>query len=275
MIHVYHVVLCFPYFEKCLLKSWFMYITLCCAPRTLKGVCTFLRYCSKHTWHYCVRVLFFFSFTSARSITSLWNASIWINLRLMYNTLYCASLPVCWKVFAYLLETLLTLYVKITLYTFCLYQKPHPSLELQSTNWLWKRASTSSTTKPNLNQRGFCVQDGFSPLQIWLSNLKPMSWASLKAMFLHSTMQRHPVWKKINGFQNYVCHTWISMRKTDFYIMVWHRWYCAETLVCLLCFTNALTIRLTQNCASCSAMRHSKDFLAMPLGRVAASTDFN
>ena len=65
------------------------------------------------------------------------------------------------------------------------------------------------------------------------------------------------------------------MRKTDFYIMVWHRWYCAETLVCLVCFTNALTIRLTQNCASCSAVRHSKDFLAMPLGGVAASTDFN
>ena len=36
----------------------------------------------------------------------------------MYNTLYCASLPVCWKVFAYLLETLLTLYVTITLYIF-------------------------------------------------------------------------------------------------------------------------------------------------------------
>ena len=81
--------------------------------------------------------------------------------------------------------------------------------------------------------------------------------------------------EKVDGFQISSCHTWISMRKTDFYIMVWHRWYCAETLVCLVCFTNALTIRLTQNCASCSAVRHSKDFLAMPLGGVAASTDFN
>ena len=40
------------------------------------------------------------------------------------------------------------------------------------------------------------MQDGFSPLLISLCNLKPMSWASLKAMFLHSTMQRHPLWTK-------------------------------------------------------------------------------
>ena len=88
MVHVYHVVLCFPYFES---------------------VCICLRYCSKHTWHYGVRILFFFSFTSARSNTSLWNALILINMWFIYITLYCASLPVCWKVFAYRLGTLLTL----------------------------------------------------------------------------------------------------------------------------------------------------------------------
>ena len=58
-------------------------------------------------------------------------------------------------------------------------------------------------------------------------------------------------------------------------MIIWHRWYCEDTLVCLVCLTNTLTIQLTQSYASCSAMRHSKDFLAMPLGRVAASTDFN